>query len=317
MNKKKIKTPSEAFSSSENPKTTTFALDESIQPEVALVFKRHFGRTPLTQRLDDIDGEARELVRYTDFDNLKEETGDLLATTIMLCEECGWDHKELVRNTLNKIKHRKTQYLSLGRKTKVAILGGAFNPVTRGHVRVAEIVLNTSKTFDEVWFMPAYGHMYNKKMANVKHRLKMCEMAVKNDGRLKVFDYEIKKKLSGETYQTVKLLLEEGFAKNQYDFSMIIGQDNANTFDKWVNHEELERMMRFVIVPRKGYTKIPKGAWYLRPPHIFLQNETTVPCSSTEVREMLNNGSMDKRTSLAPLVNSDVLDYITDKGLYA
>jgi nicotinic acid mononucleotide adenylyltransferase len=41
----------------------------------------------------------------------------------------------------------------------------------------------------------------------------------------------------------VKKLLSEDFAKNERDFSLAIGMDNANTFDKWVNHQDLERMI--------------------------------------------------------------------------
>ena len=241
-----------------------------IQQEVAESFAKHFGRTPLKERLDDILSEAIELKRFTDMDNLREEAGDLLASTMQLCTEAGWDAEALVRATLEKIASRSLQYQSLGRKTTVAILGGAFDPPTLGHIDVAQYVLNTSRTFDEVWLMPCYQHMYGKEMREPEHRRAMCEIAARKDGRIKVFNFEIERRLSSETYKTVKLLLDQDFAKNEYDFSIIIGMDNANTFDKWVNYELLEQMIRFVVVPREGVVRDESVDWYLKPPHIYL-----------------------------------------------
>ena len=287
---------------------------EPYQSQIEEAFDSAFGRTPLRQRLDDIEGEVRELVRFTDLRNLREETGDALCSLIQLCNECGWDAGHLIHATLEKIEKRKLQYRSLGRKIKVAVLGGAFNPVTKAHIRIAQFVLDTSRTFDEVWLMPCYSHMFGKEMASAEHRLNMVEIACEADGRIKPFDYEIKNKLSGETYQTVKLLLEEDFAKNQYDFSWIIGMDNANEFQRWVNYEHLEKMIRFVVVPRDGIERDPDMDWYLKPPHIFLGHTDGKigEVSSTMVRETLD---VDTRLCLQWL-DERVLDYIREHKLY-
>jgi nicotinate-nucleotide adenylyltransferase len=293
-----------------------------IQDKVSKVFTDAFGRTPLVQRISDIFGEAIELSRYTDDKNLDEEAGDLLASVIALCAERGRDYRELIQNTLDKIERRKSQYRSLGRKTKVAILGGAFNPVTKGHIDLCKFVLDTSQVFDEVWLMPCYGHMYGKELVPAKHRLEMCKVAAKEDGRIKVFDYEIKNKLKGETYQTVKLLQEEIFAKDHYDFSWIIGQDNANTFNKWVNYELLEKLIRFVVVPRDGIKPDPKVKWYYREPHIYLTDEHNIgEVSSTRVRELLtlhyNTADFgDARRDLKHYLADSVFDYIDKHNLY-
>jgi nicotinate-nucleotide adenylyltransferase len=286
-----------------------------IQDEVKTTFEDAFGRTPLKQRLDDILGEAIELSRITDLQKMHEETGDLLASTIMLCNEHNWNFEELIRNTLKKIDHRKTQYKTLGRKTQVAILGGAFAPITIGHIQVAKYVLDTSKVFDEVHLMPCYGHMYGKNMISAEHRLEMCRIAAKVDARIKVFDYEIKHQLKGETYQTVKMLQDEEYAKHTYSYSWIIGMDNANSFDKWVNYEYLEKMIRFVVVPRKGYNFNPEVQWYLKPPHIFL-GQTNTPIgeiSSTQFREAYKAGRFEEARNF---VGNEVFEYIQANKLY-
>lgn len=286
-----------------------------LQKEVGKVFTASFGRTPLRQRLEDIGKECTELCRYIDLRNLREETGDLLASTLALCEENGWSATELIEDTLNKIERRKLQYQTLGRKVYVALIGGAFNPVTNGHIKLAQFVLNSSKTFDEVWLVPCYSHMYGKQMATPEQRLEMCRLATKVDGRIKVCDYEIVHKLKGETYHFLKQLLAEDFAKDQYDFSYIIGLDNANTFDKWVNYEDLERMMRFIVVGRQGVERDAKVNWYLKPPHIYLTpDKSDIPeVSSTQVRTIMSGHDIGEASRL---VNQEVFKYMVDSKLY-
>lgn len=284
-----------------------------LQDRVDNVFTDNFGYTPLNERLKDIQKEFFELMKWSDIRNLKAVSGDLLASLIQLHNESGWNVSDTIQTTLDKIESRSIQYKSLGRKTKVAILGGAFNPITIGHIQTAQFVLNASGQFDEVWLMPAYQHMNCKQMVSSEDRLEMCKLAAKVDGRIKVFDYEIKNKLSGETYYFFKRLAQEVDLYEKYEFSMIIGLDNANSFDKWVNYEELERIAKFVVIPRKGYNRDDKVDWYLKSPHIYMNMETPIiEISSTEIRNMFAN----KDESSQQFLNPEVYKFITDKNLY-
>jgi len=290
---------------------------KELQKKVNETFEKNFGYTPLGERMNDIQREFFELMKWQDVRNLKEESGDLLASLIQLHNESGWDVEENLNGTLDKINSRYFQYKSLGRKTKVAILGGAFNPITIGHIQIAQFVLNTSGEFDEVWIMPAYQHMYGKKMVSAQDRLRMCEMASEIDGRIKVFDYEVKNELAGETFNFFKRLTTEKTLTERYNFSMIIGLDNANTFDKWVNYQELERMTRFVVIPRKGTERDIDVDWYLKEPHIFLNNENDIMgVSSTEVRAILNQEGIAKYKQLEGKLHPDVIRYIYQNKLY-
>ncbi len=286
-----------------------------LQKAIDVVFTKTFGRTPLKQRVDDILGEALELHRHTDIKNLKEELGDLLSSAIQGATECGWTVEELIHNNLDKIDRRRDQYNSLGRKLKVAVLGGAFDPPHKGHIAIAKFVLDTSKEFDEVWLMPCYEHMNGKEMTSPEHRRAMVGLASNCDGRIKMWDYEIKNKLRGETYHTVKKIQDEDYAKDQFDFSMIIGLDNANSFDKWVNYEHLEKLIRFVVVSRLGCERDPKVDWYLKDPHIFLQAETEIPeVSSTRIRQQIR---YEPNTILIDRIDPEVFKYIKQNKLYS
>ena len=288
---------------------------KDIQQKINEVFESVFGYTPQTERLEDIQKQFFKLMRNTGVKDLKASTGDLLATLIQLATESGWDIEELIEQNLEKIEHRAVQYKSLGRKKRIAIYGGAFNPITNGHIQVAQFVLNVSGHFDEVWLMPAYQHMNNKKMETAEHRIKMCELAAAVDGRIKVFDYEIKHQLAGETFKLVKQLTSDK-AYESFDFAFIMGLDNANSFNKCVKFEHLEKMMKFVIVPRKGVARDLSIDWYLKAPHIFLNDEETdiQEVSSTLIRNILSSG--EDLEDLSAYMNKAVVDYIVLHRLY-
>lgn len=286
-----------------------------LQAKVNETYLKAFGRTPLRQRLEDIQGEVTELVRFTDLPNLREETFDAISSLIQFCNENRWDIAEGLEENRCKILGRMEQYRSYGRKIKVAIFGGGFDPITKGHIKVAKLVLNYSREFDEVWLMPCYRHMYNKSMADQEHRLAMCRLAAECDARIQVSGYEIENKLGGETYHMVKRLKEEDYSKHQYDFSLLIGLDNAMTFEKWLNYEHLEREIRFITVLRKG-TQIDESIqWYRRQPHLYLmpqKDDDLMQISSTDVRSMI----MDKDPAVENYLDPLVLQYIHDNQLY-
>jgi nicotinate-nucleotide adenylyltransferase len=177
--------------------------------------------------------------------------------------------------------------------------------------------------------MPCYKHMYDKQLAPAKDRLEMCRLATKHDRRIQVFDYEIKNEFGGETYHLVKQLMSEDFAKDKFEFTFVIGGDNAATFDKWVNYQDLEKMIPFIVIPRQGVTLKDMGSWYLKPPHTFLYPETPIPnISSTSIRSALQDREDHPKGPTSRLVtagaevflheslNMDVLQYILKNNLY-
>lgn len=268
-----------------------------------------FGRTPIRQRLEDILGEAIELSRFTDVSHLQEEFGDLLTSVLVGISECGWNPEVLINNTLEKIERKRRQYQTLGRKTKIAILGGSFNPITVDHINLAKFVLNTSKTFDEVWLMPASKHM-EKNLVEFDHRYNMCALAAK-DKRIKVSRFEHEAGLCGDTLQLFKML--ELSSNGTESYSLIMGQDVANGFPSWSNFTDLERQIQMVVVPRKGVPLNLKNDWFLKPPHIYLANtdDSISDISSTDVRRMISCG-----LDTSGVLDRDVREYIDQNNLY-
>ena len=300
---------------------------KEIQRVVNDVFEEAFVHTPLTKRLEDISKECQELCNYTDLKNLKEEAGDLLASLIQLCNESGWDVSEIIKSNEEKIQRRMLQYKGRGRKTQVAILGGAFDPCTLAHIEIVELVLKASRWADEVWLMPAYQHMDGKQMAPPEHRLEMLKLAVQNDGRIKVCDYEIKHQLHGETFHLLNKLIHDKEYEN-YRFAFIIGIDRANTITDWYNSDELLKLdVPFVVIPRQGIARDVTVNWYLTRPHIYIQDEGNdcliSKVSSTQARNLLyprksygGEHWSAANKALLRIVNQSVLDYIYKNDLY-
>src|SRR4051812_26752381 len=59
---------------------------------------------------------------------------------------------------------------------RVAIFGGSFNPPHVGHQLAALWVLETAGV-DELWFVPAFVHPFEKALAPFEDRRRMCERA--------------------------------------------------------------------------------------------------------------------------------------------
>jgi nicotinate-nucleotide adenylyltransferase len=243
-------------------------------------------------------------------EGMKDETSDLLGTLFQWINEAGYDVEELVKMNIEKINSRSL-YRQLGRKVSVALIGGAFDPVHDGHIALAKYLLNETESFDEVWLVPCYSHLYGKQMAPAKLRLDMCRIAARIDKRIKVCDYEIVNKLAGETYYFLNKFLEEDFAKNEYRFSYCIGLDNANTFHKWKNFEYLEKLLSFIVVSRQGEKPLPDVDWYRKGPHMFFDAGDMIPeLSSTDIR---NKIGQEETTDLLP---DEIYNLIVKHRLY-
>jgi nicotinate-nucleotide adenylyltransferase len=194
---------------------------------------------------------------------------------------------------------------------KIAIIGGAFDPIHMGHIQLASLV---EPFFNEVWIMPAYDHMHGKKMAPAPHRLRMCRIALLHSPiplvrTTKISDFEITNKLDDGTFSLMQKL---SAAYPDNDFHFVIGQDNADTIHTWRNAEQLQLFTKFFVVPRKGYplNETP-NVWYDQKPHQYLRSSRNLPeISSTYIRQELAAGDPPGH------VIDEVHAYIKRCGLY-
>lgn len=206
-----------------------------------------------------------------------------------------------------------------GMKMKsIAILGGAFDPVTVGHISAANYVLDNLPEIEEVWLTPCRGHTFGKKMTDPEKRLQMCYIAANDRPKIKVFDYEIKYSLPGDTFTFVSTLLrDEEYADCK--FSLVIGEDNANCFQSWINYEELRKLIRFIVIPRNGVATT-SDKWFMNSPHVYLRSEngtcpTSVPVSSSQVRKLFEI-YVPESFQVMDLLDRNVFQFILSNNLY-
>ena len=194
---------------------------------------------------------------------------------------------------------------------KIAIIGGSFNPVTNGHIKMAEAVLASLPDLHRVWLMPAYLHPFHKHREYATERIIMLRMA--ETDRIRYFDYEIDHKLTGETYGTFTRLLNDPDYKHLYDFHMVIGSDCLLDFDyKWKHAERLADLVKFIVIPRQGYDIGNYDGLLSNPPHIILDTVKTPDISATRIRERIR-----KNQSIQGMVPDGAAAFIRKKNIFS
>lgn len=202
---------------------------------------------------------------------------------------------------------------------RIGIYGGAFNPPTIGHKSVIKHVLE-SGIVDEVWINPTYLHFHGKKMVPYFDRCMMCELMI-CDMNNKVSVLELDRIIAsnfptfnGSTIEFMKYL-RILFADFDNEYSIIIGQDNAETMNTWNKGDELIKNEKFIIIPRDNY--ILSDQWYMNAPHHFCARCSVLKVSSTEARaEIARIPENDVSDLLKTMLGHDVLAYVLTKKFY-
>ena len=198
-----------------------------------------------------------------------------------------------------------------GAPLKVALFGGAFDPITSGHLKVMHILLNRGF---QIWLCPCFEHNYGKNMTEPFHRWLMCKKVTRNIKNVFVCDLEIKNKISGGTYNFLKCLFSfKGIER--YDFYYVIGLDNALTFSAWYKAEELKKMLKFITLNRPGFNVEPRQ-WYTQFPHIFIDDKDLVRVSSTQIRELFLTKERNEFDKFKGLLSRIAYNYIKENNLY-
>lgn len=185
----------------------------------------------------------------------------------------------------------------------IGIYGGAFNPIHTGHLILALNAMeeyNLSKVLFAVSANPP--HKTDREMVSFEHRFNMTSLAVADCQNFAVTDIE--KEIEGKsyTYYVLEKIMDRYGKDNNY--FLIIGEDEANYFDKWFRYEDILKMCRVVVGHREN--ALPKNNIqfeYLKTPLIEI--------SSSDIRERIKSNR-----SVLYYTSKSVEDYIKEKRLY-
>lgn len=135
-------------------------------------------------------------------------------------------------------------------KDPLVIYGGSFDPIHEGHLRIARRARDYFEA--DVLFVPAYAPRWKKPEASFAERLTMLRRALKNEGSPSFAVSEIEGKRKGEVSYTVDTVREMKRLYPGRDLILLIGSDEANSFPRWKDPEEIARLASIYYVPREG-----------------------------------------------------------------
>ncbi len=194
---------------------------------------------------------------------------------------------------------------------KIGILGGTFNPVHNAHIKMANEAL-LKFNLDRIMFLPNCipPHKELEGSATNKHRIEMLKIALGNNDKFFISDYELKKGGKSYSYDTISHFIKDG---NEYVF--IIGADSFYQVLSWKNAEKLIKLCRFLVVGRKYNDKNLKTEIDLfnkkyKTDFVYLEMEL-MDISSTDIRDRIKSGS-----SVDGMIDKKVEEYIIKNSLY-
>jgi len=210
---------------------------------------------------------------------------------------------------------------------RLGILGGTFDPIHLGHLRLAEEV-GEAFNLEKVYILPAASppHKGNKTVTSFHHRFEMARRATEGSSLLVAFDLEGRRK--GLSYSVETLAEFHRIYPFDLELFFMVGIDAFLEIETWKDFRSLFDYAHFVVIQRPGYPAV-KIDEYLSSLGISFKKEdegrfigpsgheviyfepTLMDISSTEIRDKVCAGN-----SIRYLVPESVRRYIMENGLY-
>ncbi len=196
----------------------------------------------------------------------------------------------------------------------IGILGGTFNPIHNGHIRLCESAHLFYPDMEKIVFIPNNKAAYkdNDFLVSNEHRLNMIQLAVDDILYGAVSDIEIKRGGITYTYDTLVQIKELNPAIKIY---LIIGSDSITSFHKWYRYKDVLTLCDIIVTGRdEDYLFLEDFiAAFNKKEHTNVAFLDTKPLevSSTNIRERIKNKEFDNLP-----VPDLVSQYIRENSLY-
>lgn len=184
--------------------------------------------------------------------------------------------------------------------TKIAIIGGTFDPIHIGHLQV---ISEVAKRFEKVIVIPT-GNPWLKDhtpIASGEQRVAMAQIAVNSlnlDEKVQVSAIEVKRPGPSYAIDTVNELSK---IYPDCQFTLVLGSDAASNLNRWHRSEELQKLVDLLVVKRAGVDSSS-----------FDEIEIAAPdLSSTQIRDKVANSA-----DISELVIPTVASFIKEHHLY-
>ena len=213
----------------------------------------------------------------------------------------------------------------------IGILGGTFDPIHYGHLRLAEELAGKLR-LEQVRIVPSGTPPHRSAPgASAEHRLAMVERAAAGNKRFVVDGREVRRSGPGYTFDTLAELRAEAGATRP--LVLIVGADAFLEFATWHRWHEIFGLAHVAVAHRPGY---PLERWSERMPQplareyaarlmqqplathlspaggVVVVPFTALDISATAVRDMLHAGISPRY-----LVPDVIIEYIQIHRLYS
>lgn len=193
----------------------------------------------------------------------------------------------------------------------VGLFFGSFNPVHIGHLALAEYFLKYTE-LHEVWFVVTPHNPFKKKnnLLPDRTRLHLVHLALEDQEGLVPCDIEYNLPQPNYTAQTLAHLREK---HPEYNFQLIMGEDNLKGLHKWKNVESIVEHHNILAYPRHPLPdeRAAEAAWQEKFPGVSLVKAPKMEISATMIRTSFKDGK-----ALRNLLPKAVFDYIEGSNLF-
>lgn len=189
---------------------------------------------------------------------------------------------------------------------RIGLFFGSFNPIHIGHLVIADVMANHTD-LDQVWFVvsPQNPFKSSRSLLHEFDRLKMVELAISDNYKLKAVDVEFHMPRPSYTADTLAYLSDK---HPDHEFRLIIGEDNLVHFHKWKNHESILEHYGLYVYPRPD---VKKDKIQVAHEHIHYVEAPMLDISATFIRDAIKH-----QRSVRYLLHESVLGYIDQKKFY-
>ncbi len=198
---------------------------------------------------------------------------------------------------------------------KVGLYFGTYNPIHVGHLIIANYMAQFTD-LDQVWMVvtPQNPMKKNHNLLEDYHRLALVQEALEGNDKLQVSDIEFK--LPKPSY-TTNTLVALGEKHPNYEFSLIMGEDNLRTLHKWKNYEQILTHHHIYVYPR-ALTEEEQEKINNKKHNRLIDHEKVhlVKAPIMKISSSLIRKAIKEQKDVKYLLTEPVYKYLTDMNFY-
>ena len=184
----------------------------------------------------------------------------------------------------------------------VIVYGGTFNPPTIAHEKIANLLIEIYKPQKFILLPVGNKYTWKDNFASFDHRKKMLKLVFKQP----MFDISTIE--NSDEYKGTYWALKSVEKTYKTDVYFVLGADNIEDLDKWINYEKLLNEFKFIVLTRKGFN--PKKT--LKDKYSKYLNNFNI----IDVEIDVSSSSFSKDPTQTHLINKEVSKYIKENNLY-